>query len=277
MKNKIDALLLIEYSNNGGATWSTIVSGYGVTLGSGYYDWIIPNEETVSGVIRITDLNSSQILATSNLFTIKKFDSITDLVINKTEDTKLVELRNWALATSWCSRAIIETFQTTDNLELYKTNYNLIVDEYNRARTPDNALPNTSYSLYSKVYIFNTDELAEEATVSIASTKWTMQISENHFGNSNVKMELCTNPGSTDEVWFTWYDTSIKGSTLLKHFPNGYLDYSRLEMIAYQGDIFGKGLLPTNSVQIRLTITTDSAGNGGYIDYFVLLADPDLF
>lgn len=277
MKNKVDAVLLIEYSKNGGNTWETIVSGYGVTLGSGYYDWIIPNEATISGIIRITDLSSMQVLATSNPFTIKKYDSITDLIINKTEDTKLVELRNWALATSWCSRAIIETFQTTDNLEIYKDNTTLIIDEYNRARTPENALPNTAYTLYSKVYIFNTDELAEEAAVSIASTKWTMQIKEERYGNANVKMELCTNPGSSDEIWFTWYDTSTKGSTLLKYFPNGYLDYSRLEMMAYQGDVFGKGLLPTNAVQVRLTITTDAQGNGGYIEYFVLLADPNLF
>lgn len=272
-----DALLLIEYSNNGGSTWSTVVSGYGADFGAGSYDWIVPNDTTTSGLIRITDLTSSQVLDTSNTFSIQTYDSISSLIINQVDDGKLIELQNWALATSWCSRAIIETFQNFETVQLFQASNTLIVDEYNRARTPDGATPSTAYTLYSKVYTFRPDELSEDANVSISSTKWTMQIGEKRFGNANVKMEFCTNPGDTNEVWFTWYDTGTLGSTLLENFPNGYLDYSRLEVLAYEGDVFGKGLLPTNSVQVRLTITTDSEGNGGYVEYFALLADPDLF
>lgn len=272
-----DALLLIEYSNDNGTNWSTIVSGYGADFGTGSYDWIVPNDTTESGLIRITDLTSSTVLDISNIFSIQTFDSISNLIINQVEDPKLIELQNWALATSWCSRAIIETFQKFETVQVFQATTTLIIDEYNRARTPDNATPNTAYTLYSKVYTFNTDELSEDASASISSTKWTMQIGEKRFGNANVKMEFCTNPGTTDPVWFTWYDTATTGSTLLDNFPNGYLDYSRLEVLAYEGDVFGKGLLPTNSVQVRLTITTDSEGNGGYVEYFALLADPDLF
>jgi len=272
-----DALLLIEYSNDNGGSWSTIVSGYSADFGAGSYDWIVPNDTTESGLIRITDLTSSTVLDTSNIFSIQTFDSITDLIINQVDDTKLVELQNWALATSWCSRAIIETFQNFETVQVYETANTLIVDEYNRARTPDGAAASTAYTLYSKVYTFTPNELSEDASASISSTKWTMQIGEKRFGNAHIKMELCTNPGSSDEVWFTWYDTATTGSTLLENFPNGYLDYSRLEVLAYEGDVFGKGLLPTNSVQVRLTITTDTEGNGGYVEYFALLADPDLF
>jgi hypothetical protein len=272
-----DANLLIQYSNDGGNNWSTVVSGLEVDFGSGSYDWIVPEDNTVSGLIRITDLSNGLVLDTSNSFSIQSFDSITDLIINEAEDPKLIELQNWAMSTSWCSRAIIETFKEFQTVNTFETATTLLIDEYNRAITPETALPNTAYTLYSKIYIFETDELSEQASKSIASTKWSMQIDEKRFGNANVKMEFCTNPGDVDKIWFVWYDTATQGSTLLDNFPNGYLDYSRKEILAYEGDAFGNGILPTNSVQVRLTITTDSEGNGGYINYFALLADPDLF
>lgn len=272
-----DATLLIEYSNDGGGSWSVVTSGLQADFGAGSYDWIVPDDTTVSGLIRITDLTSGYVLDTSNTFSIQTYDSITHLIINEADDGKLIELQNWALATSWCSRAIIETFQNFETVQLYQTANTLIIDEYGRATVPDNATANTAYTLYSKIYAFQPDELSEDASYSISTTRWSMQIGEKRYGNAHVKMEFCTNPADTDKIWFTWYDTATVGSTLLENFPNGYLDYSRLEVLAYQGDVFGKGLLPTNSVQVRLTITTDSEGNGGYIDYFALLGDPDLF
>jgi len=272
-----DASLLIQYSNDGGNNWSTVVSGLGADFGSGSYDWIVPEDNTVSGLIRIIDLSNDLILDTSNSFSIQSFDSITDLIINKAEDPKLIELQNWAMSTSWCSRAIIETFNEFQTVNTFETATTLLIDEYNRATTPENALANTAYTLYSKIYTFETDELSEQANKSIASTKWSMQIDEKRFGNANVKMEFCTNPGDVDKIWFVWYDTATQGSTLLDNFPNGYLDYSRKEILAYEEDAFGNGILPTNSVQVRLTITTDSEGNGGYINYFALLTDPNLF
>jgi len=272
-----DASLLIQYSNDGGDNWSTVVSGLEADFGSGSYDWIVPNDTTTSGLIRITDLTSGLELDTSNSFSIQTFDSITDLIIYEAIDPKVGELQNWAMSTSWCSRAIIETFQNFETVQVFATSNSLVIDEYNRATIPDNATANTSYILYSKIYSFQPDELSEDASYSISTTKWSMQIEETRYGNANVKMEFCTNPGDIDKIWFTWYDTATQGSTLLKYFPNGYLDYSRLEILAYEGDVFGNGLLPTNSVQVRLTITTDSESNGGYIDYFALLGDPDLF
>jgi len=200
------------------------------------------------------------------------------LIINPAEDPKLIELQNWALATSWCSRAVIETFSDPVNTTTFGEVSNpLVIDEYNRATTPDGAAASTSYEYLSKIYVFTPNELSEDANISVASTRWTMQIEEEHYGDANVKMEFCSNPGDVDKIWFTWYDTSTAGSTLLDHFPNGYLDYSRMEILAYEGDVFGNGILPTTAVQVRLTITTDSDGNGGYVNYFALLADPDLF
>lgn len=272
-----DASLLIQYSNDGGDNWSTVVSGLETNFGTDSYDWIVPNETTTSGLIRIIDIYTDTLLDTSSTFSIQNYDSITDLIINPEEDKKLIELQNWAMSTSWCSRAILETFNNITETITFETANTLVIDEYNRASTPEGASPSTPYTFLSKIYDFTPDELSEQASKSITSTKWTMQIDEEHYGNATVKMEFCTNPGDIDKLWFTWYDTGTSGSTLLEYFPNGYLDYSRMEVLAYEGDVFGIGILPTTTVQIRLTITTDSEGNGGYVNYFALLADPDLF
>jgi len=273
-----DASLLIEYSNDGGDSWATVVSGLSIDFGADSYDWIVPSDTTVSGLIRLTDIYTDTVLDTSNVFSIQSFDSITELIINPQEDPKLIELQNWALATSWCSRAVIETFSDPVNTTTFGEVTNaLVIDEYNRASTPDGATGDTIYEYLSKIYTFETDELSELADKSIASTRWTMQLGEEHYGDAIVKVQICSNPGDVDKIWFTWYDTGTLGSTLLDHFPNGYLDYSRKEILAFEGDVFNKGLLPTTAVQIKITIITDSDGNGGYVDYFALLADPDLF
>jgi hypothetical protein len=270
--------ILIEYSNNGGDDWFTIVSGLQIGNGDDSYDWIVPNENTISGLIRIVDLSSGGVLDTSSTFSIKNYESITNLIIFKYEDPKLIELQNWALSTTWCSRAIIETFSNIKFLQTYKENSTLIVDDYYRLTVPSNAAPNTTYSMITNVYSFIPDNENEIISASINSTKWTLQIGAKRYGTDDIiRMQFCTNPGDSNPLWFTWYDTSITGETVLPQFSSGFLDYSKLEMKAYDADVLGVGILPTFRVQVLLSITTDSNGKGGYIDYFALLADPDVY
>ena len=49
--------LLIEFSTDGGGSWTTIASGVDATLGT--YSWTIPTSYTNSGLIRISDLSNS--------------------------------------------------------------------------------------------------------------------------------------------------------------------------------------------------------------------------
>ncbi|NBV13107.1 MAG: hypothetical protein EBS07_03455, partial [Sphingobacteriia bacterium] len=44
----------IEYSSNNGSTWADIISSYPAV--AGYYDWVVPSNLTVQGIVRISDL-----------------------------------------------------------------------------------------------------------------------------------------------------------------------------------------------------------------------------
>lgn len=273
------ANLYIEYTTNSGVTWYPIASGYGIEVGDDSYDWVIPDDvDSNNAMIRLTDLYTNEILATSSIFSIKNYDSISKLLINKTKSTKLVTLEYFVYATTWCSRAVLETFETIDNKESIdfiesEGIETLIIDEYDRATTPSDALPNTTYYFYSKIIYFIPDEMSETTSINVTSNLWAMQISEEHFSGARVKLEFNTNPNNNGD-WFVCYDTGTSGSTIDILYPNRYLDYSRTIIQAHDTDPFGNEVVPTVTVRIRVSITTNSQGLGGYINYYAFLADP---
>jgi hypothetical protein len=54
----------LEYSTNSGAEWSTIIASTPANTGS--YDWIIPDNFTINGLVRITDIASTNIIDRSD-------------------------------------------------------------------------------------------------------------------------------------------------------------------------------------------------------------------
>lgn len=273
------ASLYIEYTTNSGVTWYPITSGYDVSAGSGMYDWVVPEDvDTDSAMIRITDLYTGYTLDTSNIFNIQDYDSISTLIINKAKSTKMLTLEYFAYATTWCSRAILESFETIDKKESASFMEEegveaLIVDEYDRATIPTNALPNTTYYFYSKIIYFVPDEMSEFTSANDVSTMWAMQFSEEHYSGARVKMEINTNPLNKGN-WFVCYDTGTSGTTLDIRYPNRYLDYSRTVMMVGDKDPFDNEILATAVVRVRVSITTNLQGQGGYINYYALLANP---
>jgi len=58
----------IEYSANGGSTWTTVSAA--VTAGAGGYDWTVPAAATTQGRLRLSDAADASVQATSGTFTI---------------------------------------------------------------------------------------------------------------------------------------------------------------------------------------------------------------
>jgi len=59
----------LQFSSNGGQTWSMIASNIAASLGT--YAWIVPNISTTQGLIRVVDaLNPSNLDISNNVFTI---------------------------------------------------------------------------------------------------------------------------------------------------------------------------------------------------------------
>jgi len=61
----------LQYSSNGGQTWSMIASNIAANLGT--YAWVVPNISTTQGLIRIVDAaNPSSLDVSNNVFTINQ-------------------------------------------------------------------------------------------------------------------------------------------------------------------------------------------------------------
>jgi len=61
----------LQFSSNGGQTWSMIASNIAASLGT--YAWVVPNISTTQGLIRVVDaLNPSNLDISNNVFTINQ-------------------------------------------------------------------------------------------------------------------------------------------------------------------------------------------------------------
>ena len=63
----------IEYSSNGGSSWSTVVAS---TLDDGSHSWTIPNTPSSNCLVRITDTDGSPSDQSDGLFTISPVDTV---------------------------------------------------------------------------------------------------------------------------------------------------------------------------------------------------------
>lgn len=221
--------------------------------------------------------------------------STSHLILATTDDVQLLKLIDWANTTTWCSRAVLETYNGLNIISGILTD--LIVDEYDHLTIPENAVGNTTYVSYSDIIDFVTDE-NEEVEVNTDSSLWAFQISTKRYGNSHIKLELSTNPSSdilydsegkpvkdingniiylsTTPTWFVLYDTSITGA-VSSNYPNGFLDYSRYELSSGIYDIYGNHLTNSASMQVKVSITTDSGISSAYVDYYGIIANPSIF
>jgi outer membrane protein assembly factor BamB/Leucine-rich repeat (LRR) protein len=74
----------IEYSTDGGGSWNSIMSNVDASTAS--YDWQIPEDESDTCIIRISDVSNSEIRAESGIFEITTSDNIT--ITSPTVDDK---------------------------------------------------------------------------------------------------------------------------------------------------------------------------------------------
>lgn len=86
---KVQALN-IEYSHDGGANWTTLMTNQPASVGE--YNWDIPASFTTDALVRITDASNLSITdASDNLFTISDFPRFQDWTSFHTCNTGLVE------------------------------------------------------------------------------------------------------------------------------------------------------------------------------------------
>lgn len=72
----------IEYSTNGGSSWSTVVES---TPDTGTYDWLIPNTPSTTCIVRVSDAVDSTVNDTGGSFTIASSPALEVLTPNGTE------------------------------------------------------------------------------------------------------------------------------------------------------------------------------------------------
>lgn len=255
-----DISLLLEYSTDS-ITWVPIISGLGADYGIGSYVWDVPDVTSDTVFIRFINLADGSILDTVGPLNLVSTTSITDLIKSVEDvDEQLNKLIDWANSISWCSRSVLDTFQTYD---LIIPSSSLILNEYHRLTIPDNPVTNHEYVAHTPLITFEPDRLGEQVPLEAMSTRWSAQYKIVTYGEASVKIEFSTNQEITN--WFTLYDNSD---------INNITDKSYSEILA-KSDL--NGVYPTNNVKIRYTIITDSLGRGGYIEYFALLGNPSLF
>ena len=178
------------------------------------------------------------------------------LTVPGDDDVDLQTLKNFALTVSWASKAILEVFY--DEVLRHESAPGDLVVNGGELTTPVTAAALTSYTWGSKYF-----PLVSGAE---SLTKATMDIGATTYGLGGVKVESTLNSGLN---WYTWYDTDTAGTGT--DYPDGFLDRSKIEKTA------DTVLTSGQTAALKVTITTDSSGFGGAVDYIALLTDPDLF
>lgn len=183
------------------------------------------------------------------------------------DDVQLFLLQNWALSISWCSRAILDTFY--DDTMLLEESRTLIINE-NGELVPPATLALETYEAYSDIFDFTT--LSSGLT---PSDQYTFVVDADTYGLGAIRIEISTNALDPLPDWFVWYDTNIVGAG--EGFPNGFLDLSNVPKNAGDEDPFGNPLTSGLYLQLHFSITNDAEGYGGYINYYGIVANPNLY
>lgn len=196
------------------------------------------------------------------------------------DDIDLQTLKTFALNISWCSKALLEVFYDTSLAGVLGVDYTLEGDEAEailyagqltvpkddvggNGQSGGDSQASQKYVWYSKQVpmVSGADEM----------TKLTFIAAADPYGLADIKIESTVSSGVGNTPWFTWYDTSLTGTT--NEYPDpGFLNRSRLEYTSGAGDFTGG-----QNAQLKITITTDPLGWGGSVDYVALFTDPNLF
>ncbi len=199
-----------------------------------------------------------------------KFVSVIDEITstNFRPEIRLERILSVFNAIDWPSRAIIESC-IDESLSIGSNTMSL---RDSIIQPPVGALPNTTYTYRTRAISLNLGE--------VVATKAVLQADYVLVGSADIKIET-TLSGVLDDYWYTWLDTqntTVIGSG--EYWADGYFDLTNIEVTnsgLVTSGIIIPGFVPGDSVALRVSITTDSVGNGGYLTSISLFTNPDLW
>ena len=135
----------IDYSIDGGTTWTAITSGYNTSTGS--YAWTVPNITSSNVRIKVTDFNSSAVNDVSN----NNFTIIGPLILTAPNSGE-----NWEAATSkqitWASSGTSNYYTLQYSVDAGQSWTNIVSSTYNVSGQYSWTVPN-SPSVFAQVRI----------------------------------------------------------------------------------------------------------------------------
>jgi hypothetical protein len=197
----------IEYSTNGGSTWSTVASS---TLNSGSYRWTVPNSPSTTSRVKVSSVGTPSIYDISNAdFTISSLPSITVIVPNGGE--------NWTVGSNhditWSSTGPVGNL----NIE-YSTNGGSTWSTIASGTWSSGAYPWT---------VPNSLSTTARVRVSSVGTPSIFDISNASFTISTPPSVTVTVPNG-QEIWLvgsihsiTWSSTGAVGNVKLEYSTDG--------------------------------------------------------
>ena len=231
-----------------------------VTNKAGYYSITITKTEMSTSTYEIRYFGSGYKPALEPEGDWESFEYVNpnDIIVAD-QDVQIFALRDWATTVSWCSRAILETFETEDEWDQDNTDDEITISN-GILTVSSSAAASSTYVWESKLY--DIDEISGQTDLS---GKYSLYASVTPLvGGGDIKIEVNPNHGEGAD-WWTWYDSANS------------INRNGEEFLAGADDGNGNILVSGINFKVRITFTTDSNGDAGYIDYYAFLADPDLF